>query len=169
MYPLPYIEYLIYFHCFRDYFECHEVLEEYWKDRDKKEIVWVGFIQLAVGLYHYRRNNTNGAIRQLSRAKLIFTRDDINVDNYGINKERLYQVLSLLLKDIEDGVPYSPIDLPIENNELKKQCEQLSLQKGVKWNEEIPCNDPFIIHKHKLRDRSAVINQRLQELEKRKK
>ena len=32
VYPEAYIEYLMYFHGNRDYFECHEVLEEYWKE-----------------------------------------------------------------------------------------------------------------------------------------
>ncbi len=31
MYPNAYLDYLVYFHGHRDYFECHEVLEEYWK------------------------------------------------------------------------------------------------------------------------------------------
>jgi len=37
MYPEPYLEYLIQFHAERDYFECHEILEEYWKSAPANE------------------------------------------------------------------------------------------------------------------------------------
>ncbi|MCD8501919.1 MAG: DUF309 domain-containing protein [Bacillaceae bacterium] len=168
MYPLPYLEYLIHFHCFRDYFECHEVLEEYWKERDKKEIVWVGFIQLAVGMYHYRRKNVQGAIKQLSNAKTILSRKDLNLVDFGLHKDKLLQILTNVIRNIENGVPYSSIHLPIESDALIQQCEHLSLQKGIKWNEEVECKDSFIIHKHILRDRSKIIEQRLFELNKRK-
>lgn len=36
MYPPEYIEFLYHFHCDRDYFECHEILEELWKKILKK-------------------------------------------------------------------------------------------------------------------------------------
>ncbi len=62
MYPKAYIDYLVEFHATRDYFECHEILEEYWKEDPpkKRKRYWVGFIQLAVALYHHRRQNTAG-------------------------------------------------------------------------------------------------------------
>lgn len=52
LYPKAYIDYLVYFHGLRDYFECHEVLEEHWKKDDKAERkkYWVGLIQIAVAL-----------------------------------------------------------------------------------------------------------------------
>ena len=58
-FPQKYIEYLVHFHGDRDYFECHEILEEYWKkiDNGNKESIWVGLIQLAVANYHHRRKN----------------------------------------------------------------------------------------------------------------
>ncbi|PAD68333.1 hypothetical protein CHH83_14265, partial [Bacillus sp. 7586-K] len=31
MYDQEYIDFLVHFHCDRDYFECHEILEEHWK------------------------------------------------------------------------------------------------------------------------------------------
>ncbi|MCD2486520.1 DUF309 domain-containing protein, partial [Staphylococcus aureus] len=50
MYPKAYIDYLVEFHATRDYFECHEILEEYWKEDPpkKRKRYWVGFIELAV-------------------------------------------------------------------------------------------------------------------------
>lgn len=34
LYPTAYIKYLFHFHTDRDYFECHELLEEHWKQYD---------------------------------------------------------------------------------------------------------------------------------------
>lgn len=48
----------------------HEVLEEYWKDiapGDKNHPL-VGYVQLATGLYHWRRGNFTGAVRILQKA-----------------------------------------------------------------------------------------------------
>ncbi|WP_205628902.1 DUF309 domain-containing protein, partial [Acinetobacter baumannii] len=52
LYPEALIDYLVYFHADRDFFECHEVLEDYWKSLPKEErsLFWVGLIQIAVGL-----------------------------------------------------------------------------------------------------------------------
>ena len=35
MYPTEYIQFLIHFHGDYDYFECHEILEEYWKTKPR--------------------------------------------------------------------------------------------------------------------------------------
>lgn len=53
MYPKAYIEYLVHFHSDRDYFECHEILEEHWK-QDGRNKGWLVLIQTAVAFYHYR-------------------------------------------------------------------------------------------------------------------
>ncbi|WP_218197281.1 DUF309 domain-containing protein, partial [Pseudomonas sp. 2995-1] len=60
-YPDAYIEYLIEFHGTRDYFECHEIMEEYWKKNKEKH--WHTLIQLAVAIYHERQHNYDGSLR----------------------------------------------------------------------------------------------------------
>ncbi|WJH34118.1 DUF309 domain-containing protein [Paenibacillus sp. CC-CFT747] len=76
-YPEEYRAYLVYFHAERDYFECHEILEEYWKSNPQDPLApaWVGLIQLAVGLYHERRSNTSGALKMLNGANSRLTED----------------------------------------------------------------------------------------------
>ncbi|QLG41568.1 DUF309 domain-containing protein [Paenibacillus sp. E222] len=54
-----YVDYLIYFNRDQDYFECHEVLEELWLERDR-DSMYKGLLQIAVGLYHFRNNNLRG-------------------------------------------------------------------------------------------------------------
>ncbi len=50
VYPEAYVAFLHEFHTTRDYFECHEILEEYWKEDppEQRKEYWVGLIQLAV-------------------------------------------------------------------------------------------------------------------------
>lgn len=87
MYPDAYIQFLVHFHGDRDYFECHEILEEYWKETIKgdKQSIWVGLIMLAVSNYHFRRNNNSGAQRTLQKAISIFE-----------NKKRKVALLELI-------------------------------------------------------------------------
>ncbi|WP_025690861.1 DUF309 domain-containing protein [Paenibacillus zanthoxyli] len=62
-----YVAYLVYFNRDRDYFECHEVLEELWLSKDRDPL-YKALLQIAVGLYHYRNGNTRGAIIMLEGA-----------------------------------------------------------------------------------------------------
>ncbi|GJM74097.1 hypothetical protein HMSSN036_63130 [Paenibacillus macerans] len=54
-----YVAYLVYFNRDRDYFECHEVLEELWLERDHDPL-YKGLLQVAVGLFHARSGNVSG-------------------------------------------------------------------------------------------------------------
>ncbi|MEI2398863.1 MULTISPECIES: DUF309 domain-containing protein [Paenibacillus] len=54
-----YLEYLIYFNRDRDYFECHEVLEELWLEQ-QRDPLYKALLQVAVGLYHFRNANVRG-------------------------------------------------------------------------------------------------------------
>lgn len=167
MYPKPYIDYLVFFHSFRDYFECHEVLEEYWKEKNKEEIVWVGFIQLAVSMYHYRRNNYVGALKLLKSAINIFNSE--NTSDYGLDHQKFLKLLKQKQNDITFQHPYEPIQLPIIDEGLLRECRVHSLEQGKEWGKHNSCHDPFIIHKHSLRDRHSVILEREQSLKKKNK
>jgi predicted metal-dependent hydrolase len=50
------------------FFVCHEVLEEVWTpERGPRRLFLQSLIHLAVGLYHWERHNSDGAIRQLRK------------------------------------------------------------------------------------------------------
>ena len=52
----------------REFFECHEVLEEEWTpERGARRLFLQSLIHMAVGLYHAERGNPTGAIRQLRK------------------------------------------------------------------------------------------------------
>jgi len=52
----------------REFFECHEVLEDLWRpERGVRRLFLQGVIHLAVGFYHHRQGNQAGAVRQLRK------------------------------------------------------------------------------------------------------
>ena len=62
----------------KDYFECHEILEDIWFDvRDNSRDFFRGLLHIAVGFYHLRnKKNQSGALTQLNKAL-------IRLENYG--------------------------------------------------------------------------------------
>lgn len=165
LYPKAYIEYLLHFHATRDYFECHEVLEEHWKQT--KEHIWIGLIQLAVGMYHYRRGNIAGAKRMFTKAMRACQREKQAYEALGIHVEQLVSLLHTYVKRIDDGQPYESICLPIHDISLLHICQQQCDVKGGVWGEKSDMSNEYIIHKHKLRDRSDVVAERERQKQKR--
>lgn len=162
MYPEEYIQYLVHFHGDRDYFECHEILEEYWKQVDpgNKNSILVGFIQLAVSNYHYRRGNIQGAKKTLENALMIFSFQMESIHSFGINGHQLLLDVRQRLSDISHSVPYKSNELPITDPILLKECQIACDQNGFKWGNESDLAIEDIVHRHKLRDRTSVINAR---------
>ncbi|MEK8126316.1 DUF309 domain-containing protein [Paenibacillus filicis] len=66
-YDRLYVLFVYYFNIERDYFECHEVMEELWLEEGRNTL-YQGLLQVAVGLYHYRNGNTGGAVKLLTAA-----------------------------------------------------------------------------------------------------
>jgi predicted metal-dependent hydrolase len=161
-YPHAYVQYLIHFHGDRDYFECHEILEHYWKehlDHPMRE-TWVALIQAAVGMYHYRRGNVSGALKSLQGA--IAKSQPEHLAQLGIDDRewlgRLERVVALL-----QGNPpaqYEDIHIPFSDIEFEKYARQLCQDSGFEWGKPSNMNDPNLIHRHTLRDRSEVIEER---------
>ncbi|WP_019154363.1 DUF309 domain-containing protein [Robertmurraya massiliosenegalensis] len=160
MYPQEYIEYLVHFHGDRDYFECHEVLEEYWKkvDKSNKNSVLVGFILLAVSNYHHRRGNFSGAARTLKKAITIFQQHDL--EPYGLAENEFMLLLKKRLIEMEEHQEYTSINFPINDSSLIASCKKACEQKGLSWSVSSDLSNDEIVHRHLLRDRSEVIQER---------
>ncbi|MGC4376416.1 DUF309 domain-containing protein [Fictibacillus sp. Mic-4] len=163
MYPKALIDYLTYFHGNRDYFECHEVLEEHWKNEGAQNSVWVGLIQIAVSLYHQRRGNKTGALRMIKSAIRILSNQKEELSRYGLHYEALMELLTKRDIEIENDEVYSDMNLPLLDLGLRKECERILQQTGLRWGSESDFNNKYIIHKHKLRDRTDVIEERLKQ------
>lgn len=172
MYPEEYIEYLIHFHGDRDYFECHEILEEYWKqvDKNNKNSILVGFILLAVSCYHHRRENFSGAHRTLSKALNIFKDQKTQIANFGFDPNEFISFLKARLLLIQNHQSYTSMNLPIQEQELIVLCKNAAKEKKFVWCQESDLSNKELVHRHARRDRSDVIAERNQAIQlKRKK
>lgn len=162
LYPHEYIQYLVHFHGDRDYFECHEILEEYWKKNDpgNKDSIWVGLILLSVSNYHHRRANFNGAKRTLKKAIKIFLLQEKSLKSLRLNQEQLMSLLQQRLDMMEKEIAYNNFDLPIYDSSLIDACKKTASKMGIKRGSESDLMNMDIIHKHLVRDRTSVIEER---------
>ncbi|TVY08272.1 DUF309 domain-containing protein [Paenibacillus cremeus] len=62
-----YVQFVYYFNIERDYFECHEVMEELWLE-EGRDPLYQGLLQVAVGLYHYQNGNPSGSVKLFTAA-----------------------------------------------------------------------------------------------------
>lgn len=157
-YPEAWIDYLIYFHADQDFFECHEVLEEHWKNEGMKGNLWPGLIQIAVALYHQRRGNMNGAKRMISSGiqKLLTEKEALH--GLGLETDILFHLLDKRKIEIEQQKIFTSISLPLSPS-LQKACLIEAERTGKDWSTKANPDDQ-IIHKHRLRDRTSVIEER---------
>lgn len=160
--PNAFVTYLYHFHVDRDYFECHEVLEEYWKEEttQQKDSIWVGFILLAVANYHHRRNNFRGAMRTLEKAEAILHSQKKKIKELGLDINELFLLLEQHLITLKNNDPYQSYILPIHNPILLNQCLAYRNESNLTWGRESDLSNNDLIHRHKLRDRSSIIKER---------
>lgn len=168
-YPEAYVEYLTHFHGTRDYFECHELLEEYWKEEQDPELkaVWHGLIQVAVSAYHERRGNMEGARKMLEQA--IGRLSSSNPALAGLDPDRLEKELTLRLDRLRTApagqrMPYADPELPIADDRLLESCHKLCMEWGTVWNQHSDLGNDQLIHRHTLRNRTDVIGERQRQL-----
>ncbi|GMK41513.1 hypothetical protein PCCS19_45700 [Paenibacillus sp. CCS19] len=163
-YPLSYISYLSEFHATRDYFECHELLEEYWKAHQGEELTntWHGLIQVAVGLYHHRRGNTAGAVKMWSSALTRLTTDKL--EQLGLDAEAMLRDLAQRRDALasDASYPYTDMELPIIDPHLRETCLKQCAERGWRWGTPSSDIDEAVIQRHLTRDRSEVIAARRQ-------
>ncbi|TQR45237.1 DUF309 domain-containing protein [Paenibacillus popilliae] len=66
-YDRLYIQFIKLFNEERDYYQCHDVMEELWLEEGRKPLLQ-GLLQVAVGLHHFQNGNRPGAIKLLTAA-----------------------------------------------------------------------------------------------------
>lgn len=171
MYPKAYIEFLVHYHGDRDYFECHEVLEEHWKKTDpgNKESIWVGLIQFAVSSYHYRRKNLEGALRTLDKSAGILAAKKHTCTELGIDHQAFMDALFNRRHKMKSQLPYHSINIPIADAALLQTCKGECERLGYVWGSESNLSDENLINRHSLRDRTDVILERNSAIEARQK
>lgn len=153
-----FIHYLVEFHATRDYFECHEIMEEYWKSQPQNEWsdLWVACIQIAVAQYHDRRKNSIGAKRMYESA---LTKFKSYVDLIKeIDLQHLCRTIEARLTNFD--LPYYDFNFIINDKEIVQACDKLVQQRQLVWGRSSTTVSIDIIERHKRRDRSEVIAER---------
>ncbi|MYL28620.1 MULTISPECIES: DUF309 domain-containing protein [Halobacillus] len=153
MYPALYLEYLAHFHGTRDYFECHEVLEEHWKNTTprSRQSVWVLLIQTAVAMYHDRRGNQNGAATLLKRCINNLPSQRESLLHLGLDPAHLEKQLAAELSRVRSGQPYVSWNFCIVDPQLLQDVQYLCQKWGVVFGSPSRMSDDNLIHKHKRR------------------
>lgn len=168
-YPQNYIDFLIHFHGDRDYFECHEVLEEYWKESGmERDSIWVGLIQVAVSLYHYRRGNRIGAVKMMNKALFNISAKRKELHLLGIDYFLFIHELNHSYLNMKNDLPYEAFDFPIGDQRLLDICKQQCEERGYSWGGRDDMKDDDLVNRHMTRDRSSVYAERQMALYNRK-
>lgn len=166
-YPIAYTDYLIQFHAQRDYFECHELLEEYWKEHpdDGYSNFWLALIQVAVGQYHERRGNRKGAMKMYSASIQKLTNEpDWRL---GLHTSSLVNDITERVAACQNAQHYTDINLKLDEL-LEQFCVEQSKERNLQWKASSMNVSEYIIHRHIRRDRSEVVLAREEALRLRK-
>lgn len=155
-----YLDFLFEFHMTRDYFECHEIMETYWKKTKPltdEKCGAVALLQLSISLYHWRRKNYDGALYEIKRVydNLAYTLKDL-VEVYNLAALDFAEDISDLVYLIETRQEYYDYNLPLEQPVLSAYCEEFELTSS--WQAPSPMDDSSVIDHHlpQYRDNQEV-------------
>jgi len=157
-YPQAYIDFLAEYYGSRDYFECHEIMEEYWKEDalPAYRTCWLVLIRIAVCQYHSRRGNWGGAIKLMSKAAT--EAEPALFDRLGVDGGQLAELLKrTALEWSGPGAAYRDIDLPIRDERLLAAARRRCAELGYTWGLPGAKAGEDIIHRHLTRDREEVV------------
>ncbi|MBW5446539.1 DUF309 domain-containing protein [Cohnella sp. CFH 77786] len=161
-YPKAYIDFLAEYHGSRDYFECHEIMEEYWKEQagTRHTGCWLVFIRIAVACYHARRGNWAGARKMM--AKAAEEAEPALMAELGMDGEELAARLQAAAVAWSRPRPpaYRDIELPIADPALKEAAQSACLNRGWEWDTPLDRVDADTVNRHLTRDRTRVVEAR---------
>ncbi|MEK5039296.1 DUF309 domain-containing protein [Sporosarcina sp. FSL K6-3457] len=147
-----FVQFMVYFNDNQDYFECHEVLEEYWKSipNSDKNHPLTSYILLATGMYHWRRGNLAGATRTLRKAEKKLPAFPTHYVE-EIDFQQLLANVRYTVKRVEKGLPFESFPFLITSPNLQVAVELAQQSMTL-----LPFGSEAVIHKHMLRDRSDI-------------
>jgi hypothetical protein len=132
-YDPRFVRFIVQFNGKRDYFECHELLEELWLEQGREAFLQ-GLLQIAVALYHFRNGNRAGASK-LFRSALEKLKRYPGVTN-GIDLDALRGEASRYLHRLErfEAEPFAFYDLSIRlvDPELMRLAEEEAASEAGK-------------------------------------
>ncbi|WP_284640898.1 DUF309 domain-containing protein [Paenibacillus silviterrae] len=123
-----YVQFVYYFNVPRDYFECHEVMEELWLE-EGRDPLYQGLLQVAVGLYHYRNGNHGGAVKLFTAAvEKLQGQGEITLGvDLGKLVEESREYLDKLHRAETEPFAFYDLDIRIVDAELEALVEELRL------------------------------------------
>ncbi|WP_245596141.1 DUF309 domain-containing protein [Paenibacillus taiwanensis] len=130
-YDRLYVAFVKLFNEERDYYACHDVMEELWLEEGRKPI-YQGLLQVAVGLHHWHNGNNAGAVKLWEAA--LHKLDSYADLELGIRLDLLrHDTLRLLeaLQRSEDVVPLEHLTITIADYELADAVLACSLSDVV--------------------------------------
>lgn len=149
-----FVQFLKEFNDTHDYFECHELLEDYWKEvsPSSKNHPLTALILLSTAMYHWRRGNMTGAIKTMN-GSIQRLKDTLPSSYYEtINYDKLMQDATRSINLMKEKNTFQQFTIELIN-------EQLQLLVGA-----VKCDSStdlhFLTHKHMLRDRSEILKER---------
>ena len=111
-----YYEFIDVFQNQRDFFKCHEILEEIWIEETKCETrnhMSINLLLIAVGLHHWRNKNRKGAIQVLENSLNNYENVSSELEKLNINSKELKEIIKFVLSELKMGKEYCEIYLPI--------------------------------------------------------
>ncbi|MFC4304780.1 DUF309 domain-containing protein [Cohnella boryungensis] len=162
-YPEAYIAYLAEYYGSRDYFECHEIMEEYWKEGESSEYesCWLVLIRVAVAQYHARRGNWKGAIKLMDKAARETEAAPGLFKRLGVDGAALGRRLRSAVQEWSGPAPaYRDLELPIVDEALTVRAKEHCRKLGYEWSIPGLKAGDDIIHRHLTRDRQEVVSAR---------
>jgi predicted metal-dependent hydrolase len=138
MVPRAYLEYLFQFHRRRDYYECHEILENHWKSEGRKNGIWVGLIQVAAALHHYRRGNGKGAGKLIEKSLFRLSGEEEALKRLGFDSGKFLSLLEQTRENVRKGRPYQDVDLPLTDPGVRREYEEYARKREREEGEREP-------------------------------
>jgi uncharacterized protein len=114
-----YLAYLSYFNVERDYFECHEVMEELWLEYGRSPLLQ-GLLQAAVGLHHWDNGNRSGAVKLMTAAQeklSVYADEVLGLDLARLRLDLDQSLAALALRPTE--APFQAFELYIRDESVR--------------------------------------------------
>jgi predicted metal-dependent hydrolase len=116
-----YVAFVAHFNGDRDYYECHECMEELWLEEGRHPLLQ-GLLQAAVGLHHWNNGNLSGAVKLMRQAlhKLAGQPDTVLGLDLSALRADLKRSLEVLMEQ-----PEKPLFIPFHLRVVNPQLERL--------------------------------------------
>jgi len=142
------IQFLYHFNGTRDFYACHDFLEEWWFEiGNPKNHEFVAFIQLAIGMYHFRRGKHKAGHDLLVKAKEKLLINEKSLNQYGVNLTLLFTDLDNVIAASKANQSYIDINI-LMKEELHAEVWQLCQENGCELFSHSNLQDDSLVNKH---------------------